>query len=355
MGKIKDILFYPFRVLDFIKLEFYEKGNYGLFQFLKNARNGFVSVSPILYDFDKYDKKDYLTEWARIRKTPEINGRQRIVLDDKLLFQMMNRDSEIVPTMVGFTKNNTLYRLIDGELLEIGSKDEFSDFVKEYPKGLIIRPQTGGGGHGVIKVIIENGVLCFQGACQNIHDFFVKFVNSSKNFVITEVIKQDGLLHEIYPKSLNTLRLMTLIDPYTDQPFIACAFQRFGSHKTGFVDNFGSGGISVYVNPETGIMGKGISYSRKDGKQTMSVHPDTGMNFEALQVPSWDKVKAYTLKLAHEYHYLPHIGWDIVPMEDGLHIIEGNSNSGIDGFQVHGPFLKPPRVREFYRYHKVIK
>jgi hypothetical protein len=46
--------------------------------------------------------------------------------------------------------------------------------------------------------------------------------------------------------------------------------------------------------------------------------------------------------------YLPYVGWDVVVTDDGIRILEGNSNSGLDGIQHYGPLLADPRVRRFY-------
>jgi hypothetical protein len=88
--------------------------------------------------------------------------------------------------------------------------------------------------------------------------------------------------------------------------------------------------------------------------------PKTGvkvnnLKFEGLRIDNWEEIKSYVLNLSQQYFYIPYIGWDIVPMGDDFMILEANSNSDVNLLQIHGGLLKDERVREFYKYHQVIK
>ena len=45
------------------------------------------------------------------------------------------------------------------------------------------------------------------------------------------------------------------------------------------------------------------------------------------------------------------LGWDVVVTADGIRLLEGNANTGMNVLQVHGPLLSDPRIRRFYESH----
>lgn len=172
---------------------------------------------------------------------------------------------------------------------------------------------------------------------------------------MTEIIKQTGPLAEVYPNTLNTIRILTMFDHHTNKPFIARAVQRIGTAKSVVVDNFTAGGISVLIDIESGVLGKGAHYPNGDKLIWYSSHPDTDVGFEGLRIDNWEEIKNYVLNLSQQYFYIPYIGWDIVPMEDDFMILEANSNSDVNLLQIHGGLLKDEKVRGFYKKHDVIK
>ena len=51
---------------------------------------------------------------------------------------------------------------------------------------------------------------------------------------------------------------------------------------------------------------------------------------------------------------LKYIGWDVVITKKGLYIIEANNSTDVELLQVHKPLLINERVRNFYKYYKII-
>ena len=213
-----------------------------------------------------------------------------------------------------------------------------------------------GGGSRISKMYYKDGEICFEGSCKNYEDFQNLVLNNKNaDFLMTEIIKQTGPLYDVYPNTLNTIRILTMYDSKTNTPFIVTAVQRIGTRKSTVVDNFTAGGISAKIDVETGIIGKGAHHPNGSNLVWYESHPDTGVKFEGVKIANWSEIKDYVLKLSQEYFYIPYIGWDIVPMADGFFILEANSNSDVNLLQLHGGLLKDERVREFYKYHKVIK
>lgn len=352
--KIKGVIVTISHLLLFLKMESGKNRSLGFGKFIRNSRHGFFSISEILYDL-KNNRLSYLSDWRRLRWASKISGVRRLVLDDKLLFHKMNASNARVLPILAVTMNGAIRRFEESSPTGYINEMDLRSLIKDTKhKGVIIKPQTGGGGAGITSVVLEDDKLVFKGHSKSFEDFLVKIKNSKVEFIFTEIIKQGGILGQINPHSLNTIRILTMIDPTTNEPFIAMAVQRFGVAKSGVVDNFTSGGISADIDLDSGLIGKGATYPLTSSLAWYSVHPDTDVQFSGVEVPLWSEIKQYILNLAREYYYIPYIGWDVVPCDDCFYILEGNSNSDVNVFQIHRPLLEDLKIKEFYKYHKII-
>lgn len=356
MNKIKSILLFVLSLRTFLKMEYSQKNSKGVIRNYKNLRTGFLSVSSIFYDFDNNNRNNYLSDWSRLRKASRINDRKRIVIDDKLVFHHINEDNKHVKPIVAITQENKLFEVENSMFKELKNRSDLTTLLIGVANGLIIKPYAGGGGSRISKIYYKDGDIYFEGSCKNYEDFQNLVLNNKNaDFLMTEIIKQTGPLYDVYPNTLNTIRILTMYDSKTNTPFIATAVQRIGTRKSTVVDNFTAGGISAKIDVETGIIGKGAHHPNGSNLVWYESHPDTGVKFKGVKIANWSEIKGYVLKLSQEYFYIPYIGWDIVPMADGFFILEANSNSDVNLLQLHGGLLKDERVREFYKFHKVIK
>lgn len=319
---------------------------------VKSWSHGFLTISNIIYDFKNNAKEDYLSDWRRFKYAANLNGNKSVVLDNKLLFHIMNKDNEHVPPVTALIKNRRIYNQ-SAEIPEEMSLEEFYLLVKKHKFGFIIKPFMGGGGGGISKVVYCNDQICFTGFCKS-PEGFLKMVRSGISYLMTEIIVQTGKSKVVFPKTINSLRILTMIDPVSQKPFIASAVHRFGVSKSGVVDNWSAGGLSVHVDAETGIMGKGSIYPQTGNMVWLSSHPETDVKFEGLKVQNWEEIKNSVFEMALLYFYLPYVGWDVVPSEDGFYFLEGNNNSDVNLLQIHGGLLKNEKAKSFYRYHNII-
>lgn len=344
------------QIRKFIVLEFKSKHSLGLLKFIRTSRFGFFSFSSLLYDFSINKKEYYVSDLTRIMRTSRINGSRKIVLDDKLIFHAMNKNNPHVIPILAFTKHGKLYKITGNTSHEIFSKDDFKSFVAQFLNGLIIKPYTGGGGSQISKVIYENEKLRFYGDCDTFEQFKDNVINNKREFLMTEIIKQDNVLSEIYPKTLNTVRILTMLNPDSNTAFIASAVLRIGTEKSNVVDNWTAGGLSISINLKTGELGKGATYPNKKGEKIVwhETHPDSHVKFYGVQIPNWQEITKSILEFSQEYHFLPYVGWDVVPMNNDFIILEGNTTSDVNLLQIHGGLLRENKIKSFYKYYNVI-
>lgn len=132
------------------------------------------------------------------------------------------------------------------------------------------------------------------------------FLNSTSNdIVVQEGLKQSEQMAYLNSSSVNTIRIMTLLRK-NGSVKICSSCVRIGLEGSK-VDNASSGGIVVGVS-EFGQLNK-IAYD-PDGK-SYSAHPSSGVKFDNIVIPSYDKVKDVVVREALSTPQFRLISWDI--------------------------------------------
>lgn len=168
------------------------------------------------------------------------------------------------------------------------------------------------------------------------------FMNEPK-YLIEECVIQHPEMAKFHPKSLNTVRIVSILQ---DGEFDAFAsFVRFGNG--GVIDNFSGGGMSCSVDPKTGIIF--TNASDKDGN-VYETHPITGEKFKGFQIPHWDKVLERAEMALRSFEPINYVGWDIAIRDDDVVLIEGNSSPDFGVSQapsIHEGIYNRP---DYYKY-----
>ena len=318
--------------------------NLRIYQKLRAIRYGFSNDLYSMYQLDKNNPNLYINEYIRMR-TREIDGEYKTILDNKLLFeQLFSKYVQIPKTVIIITDN--IYSVKDGiikqELLsKLLIKDKY-----------IMKPISGtGGGYGVSLIKkIENSKYLFNG-CELTGEQLYDKLKKYKNYIVSEYVNQHEYSNTINPYSVNTIRIITIKDPKTGDFIIPCAVHRFGSKKSGIVDNASAGGFISNINIEKGILLETKSFSNL---KSIDKHPDTRAQINGIKIPHWEEIKSKLIEVAKQFPYIPFIAWDIVVTDDGFSIIEGNTSSGLNIFQIFGP-IKNSKLGEFYKYYGYLK
>ncbi|RLB05736.1 MAG: hypothetical protein DRG83_01865 [Deltaproteobacteria bacterium] len=316
---------------------------------LRMWRLGFLGESYFIYSFSKNNPKNYISDFLRFYKVSLINGSFSILLDNKILFErVINSLTEkpIVPFNLLYIKDGRFFPL----------RISIEDWRKRFEKGerFVLKPVSGGGGFNVKIIKYEKGKAIVNGAKVVVSQFY-KELQRLDNYIITEFVNQAEYSKEIYPYTVNTIRILTMWDYENSIPFIAIAVHRIGTQRSYPVDNWTQGGMSAHINIETGELGPGVTYPFDGKLRFYSRHPETDSPIQGVRVPNWEKVRETVLKLASNLPFLPYIAWDVVLDENkNIRIIEGNSNTDVNLLQVHKPFLSDARIKKFYSYHGVL-
>lgn len=156
--------------------------------------------------------------------------------------------------------------------------------------------------------------------------------NPSVKFLLEERIEQTGLIAEIHPWSVNTIRMTTLYDPKRDVVNIVGAVLRIGTSQNSR-DNLHAGGVAAHVDINTGII---FRPAFDKSNHTYIFHPDTGKQLVGFKIPDWERCKEFVRQVARITPEIRYVGWDVVIKGDGTFLlIEGNDNADHDVQQLH--------------------
>jgi hypothetical protein len=263
-------------------------------------------------------------------------------LENKVFFQYHFNNTTIkLPEHIGYNIGNTFF--IREEVKKVKSTIEFTQLVKQLIdkkniSGIFLKPIDGNGGKGCYKI----------DSSQIRNDYFERIYRTIINakYIMQVAINQHRYINEIYPLSVNTIRIHTCIDKNSRVNIIS-AYMRFGS-KGGIVEGGDLGTIFIKVDMERGVLGRIAQKNFQYGGQIYENHPDTGFSFDGFQIPYFLE----SLNMVKEATYLlpaPLVGWDVAISENGPILLEGNTYFGFWAAQIADGGYKKNRVfRDFY-------
>lgn len=119
-------------------------------------------------------------------------------------------------------------------------------------------------------------------------------------FVSRGTMEEAEYARAIYPASTNTIRVLTMVDPDTNDAFPATALHRFGTSRSRPIDNLHAGGLSAPVDLDTGELGPAVLFPVKGRRRRdiVETHPDSGMPITGVSIPSWAAVLGQILSVA---------------------------------------------------------
>lgn len=204
------------------------------------------------------------------------------------------------------------------------SYDEFLLFVAKHSV-LIEKSNEGMFGIGVSKKKreeIEN---------QQYYDYAMK-----NNVLLEECITECEQMQDVHPDSLNTIRVMTLVNKSGTDVKIVGSVYRMGNNGA-HVDNARSDGLFAEVDIQTGIVKtEGVDFK---GNHYVC-HPYTKRKIIGMEIPIWNQVLSVCKEAATKISNVRLVGWDVVVRERQgdcfVELIEGNDRPGVPTIQVPG-------------------
>ena len=190
------------------------------------------------------------------------------------------------------------------------SAAEIENFVRKTGRCLM-KPTDGSKGKGIKEINIEDAKE-------------VSLSCAGNNYILEEFIKQHPKM-SFSNKSVNTLRMMTVMDSSGEVHLIKVAF-RCGVGEA-VVDNFCAGGVLYPVDIQYGrISAPGVTCSLG---QHILIHPGTDTYMIGYEIPFWKQTVEMLTEVAKRIPQVRFVGWDIAISSDGPVLIEGNQYPGV--------------------------
>jgi len=321
-----------------------------------------------LYGFNRSDKDyAYMLNFLSIHA---IRNRFRLVLNDnnwkplldnKWVFHLHYSQFGIpVPQtygvyLPGFGMSATGKRL--------GNRAELRALLDDLrPASLVIKPVGGIMGHGVlvmneirydndaIEAVANTGeVFGFDEIAKKldmppgVHYRMRSYELNLPGYVLQAKLQQHPFLERIAPYTTNTIRIVTFLDA-DDAVHVHFSILRVGRLGSA-ADNWDRGGISIAIDPATGVLGRGV-VKPKYGTQWLDTHPDTAVRFSGLAIPFWNEILELCKRAARVAPNMRSVGWDVALTPAGPVLIEGNPDWDLPMVQVHTRGLLQPEVRK---------
>lgn len=303
-----------------------------------------------LYGLDRNDRRDYLSLLDEQRGSRSINATFSASINNKLLFpRVMEQHGIPCPAIPAHVERGRIVRLDGGPAGGAGSLDaiEMIDELLETYGRLIFKPANSGGGRGIFFLDRADGHGYLVNGRDAPADDVRLLVGTLHQYVIVQVVEQAAYARRIYPGTTNTLRILTLWDQEADEPFVAATAHRFGSSRSGLLDNFhgGLGGYATRVDLETGVMDAAFALDERGRLATHERHRDTDEPIAGVAIPGWRDMVDRLLAGAAACAFADCMGWDLIMTDDGWTCIETNSPPRTIVWQVHTPLLVDPRTR----------
>lgn len=287
-------------------------------------RNGFLSYRIPQYGLTPQNREQYISDFE-YRWLRHINRDYRHWLEDKISLKHIAAEfSDLLPAYYFHTHAHS-----DGvQVTALMDCEDEGNLTLENVLELVTRvgtvalkPDEGSHGDGFYRLDLVRGEYRLNGTAVSEADVLDVLSNPENDYLVTEFIEMHPDIARIYPKSVNTVRMIVFREG-GGEPQIGNSYLRIGSEQSGYVDNTAQGGMFAEIDVATGRFGNGQAL--KNGKVvSCPIHPDTGEVIYG-QLPDWENVKESVLRVAESMPQLEYLGFDVAITPGGCTIPEVN-------------------------------
>lgn len=321
-----------------------------LFYVFSIHHRGFLVSDWEALNLNRENYKNYLTS-KQYNKIHPINGYYSKIIDDKMNIKYVLSGTSLSDIMPDYyyiiDEYGNVRPLMDTDSpTAVASVEDIISLLKE-KKQLALKMVTGSVGKGFYKMESRDGEFSVNGKSMD-SEAIRDFIQHLHNYVVCEYLTTNPYLAAFWPETANTMRY--LYGQVNGEWRMICSFIRFGTKKTGVVENYNRGGILCYID-EDGQFSGGYELV-KDGKRIHSraieCHPDTKKKLEGV-IPCWDAVKKAAVGIGKLLPQMRYLGFDfVITDQNQVKLLEINSLTSLDSLQIDKSILKKENGEWFF-------
>lgn len=259
---------------------------------------------------------DQIAIWRHVARLPDA-----AILDDKIRFHRHFAAEPRVrlPRLLGYTKDGALHEP-DGPDRRLTERADLARALDSMlaatgRSAVFAKPSSGYMSMGLFRLMDSADIGALWAAIQH------------QDYVFEENVEQHPVLAAIMPDTLNTLRVITVLDA-AGEPLHATTAAKLGrAGGVGDVDHpvalrvrvTADGSFAPYAFTPWGV-----------GGDTFTHHPDTGRRIGGVRLPDFAAAIDIVLRAARRIA-CPIVGWDVGFSTTGPVLIEGNTRPGFIG------------------------
>jgi len=240
-------------------------------------------------------------DYFRFVLMPKLNPKPAVYMDFKTFDYQLFEDFAVKPLFLFISE-----MFFDAELNFV-YPDQLKSFLDKYDEEIVVKKAYGWGGMQV-KVMHAS-------------KFDPDQLETGSDYVIQPYVKQNKVMNDLYPHSVNTLRVNTFLKNDGTVRVTGVAV-RFGANG-GRVDNVSSGGNPLFFD----LSGKPdkVTLDPEYFTETGDRHINTGYRYEDLDLPMFNEVLEKCKKAHLKVPYVRLVAWDTCVDHRGeIKLIEWN-------------------------------
>lgn len=261
-------------------------------------------------DYDVIGFYKLTTAQRKTMLTRGINNKFVKKLNEKEYWHIFDNKNEFNETFSKFINRDWIYPVSK-------KREETFEFFKKH-NVIFAKPNNGQCGKGIEKINVS------EWNAEELYNHLVE----NKLELLEEPIKQHEDMNKLNPSSVNTTRIVTVMNENRDVTILA-TFSRIGNGKV--VDNFNSGGMTAKVDRDTGII---VEEAVNKLGEVYEKHPISQTIIKGFQIPCWKEAREMVIEAAKLSPHVRYVGWDVAMTVDGPTLVEGNQFPGHDIYQV---------------------
>ncbi len=182
------------------------------------------------------------------------------------------------------------------------------------------KPQFGLNGNGVFLLSAAGGELTINEKTATPDDL-KKLIDMP--YLVQTPVEQHPELARLHPRSVNTLRIVTIMKPDDVEVFIA--FLRIGGNGS-LADNSKGGKALVAIDADSHYLEEVGYWVEGEDFRPVTRHPNTGVVFGEVKVPLFDRCCEVARSAHRTLPAIRSVGWDLAVEPDDVCFLEGNDS-----------------------------